>query len=1124
MIIPAKAIPVYTFDEGIKTLNTAPLAEIDRLAEEFAMGQFEVAGGDNRIEFYKLLNEKLDQIPKIKALRAHKANQINLVNTFTKERVITPEQLTTLYATSSLLLDPPEIFSSKYPKFINGWIFARRNYIQQGLIGLNELTMFQVAAVALNKDSLTSALFIETVSRLKDDSTVNKGEIWGGVMNDVVLTNLRSVELIDMRIPRMQEEIIKGYFVTQINKLNKDPKYQYEYLIKILTPIIRGKYQFSFKGLDNWFEIILANRNESNKLGQVNLLLDYYRSRNNWELNITPNDYLNRTLKIIEGCPTTDCNAAKANIFASLSQVRRNSGEYEEARKLSQQATDLHTLNWGYKNPLLVLTDELKTQRMQGKLAEADKTVKKLREYLSNPKNFAGITPELHHGVIIVFGVHGIEFDLQMGRYDQAKKYTEQYLQYVKQYADESFYLKFNFLELKTRLISYLGQAEIGLGNRVEGQKLVDYARDYDGGGNNLSYLVLEIKFWEAFWSKDFDSAYAYITKAYENYQFNVAVGAAMPLNIVDSVLKEEIVLVKANLGRIDIDPISYKKFLDSSAINFEALYFANSFSTPEALLENLSFNWKNYSQFYDDGKYSSFYAKRYVNLLQELRSNIKTGDNGALSSFTSIYKDQLQDMSNTFFAANDYDSASKTLSIIKENELLDFSTNNLRTGIIETYLSYTKEERNFFVKIKPLQKELLRLQKLAVNAIKKNRIDEVRKIGVMYDANIKQIQNALVALRKGVDIAPAVVKFEPINKDNGFAIIQTMITKDRAIFNISANGINEQVMVPIARDKLRLLIYQFYAALSSPNQDWKSGLEMLDKHLFGQLNERISRLSIREIYFVPDDALTFIPPDYIFDAQVRGVRVTNLVSARKALGKSPKARLGIDAFAATKGNNSFSPLPSARDEATFLSTHNFSKIKQGGTRRAFIDENFTKAALTNSLTNPRDVVHIASHFKASGSTDKDVGLLLGDGSFLSLQDLFVGGQSFSGISLLTLSACETGVSLSNLSSQAKTFDGLAGLFVKRGVSQVLATLWKISDSSTADFMKVFYTYKESEGLSSTAALEKTKTLFSGRNIKEIQLLSSKYPDIFTPSLNSKIAKYSHPFYWAGFVLVSSGT
>jgi len=61
-------------------------------------------------------------------------------------------------------------------------------------------------------------------------------------------------------------------------------------------------------------------------------------------------------------------------------------------------------------------------------------------------------------------------------------------------------------------------------------------------------------------------------------------------------------------------------------------------------------------------------------------------------------------------------------------------------------------------------------------------------------------------------------------------------------------------------------------------------------------------------------------------------------------------------------------------------------------------------------------------------------------------------------------------------------------------------------------------------GMSSVAALEKTKTLFSGNNTQEIQLLSANYPDIFTSTFNSRISKYSHPFYWAGFVLVSSGT
>lgn len=1126
MLIPAKAIPIYSYDEGIEKLNTAPLTEIDRLAEEFAMGEFAVNEGGRREEFYKLLNQKLDQIPRIKAVRELKTTQVDGINKFINDRVNTEEQLTTLYTVTSLLLDPPAVFAVKYPKFINGWLYARRSETPKGLLGLSAFSMLQTVSIALNKEALTSALFIETIARFKDNPRANKGEIWDGVIDTVVLTNLRAIDQIDMKIPRMQEEIIRSHLIARINDLKKDPKYQYEYLMNRLTPIIRGRHQFSFKGLDNWFEIIWANKNSSNKEGQIQLLMDFYRSRANWELKITPNEYLNRTHKLVDGCSTPECDRAKSVIIAQLAQAQRNLGKFDEAAKLAKQSTDLLSSSSGKEpeSPLLILSNQFQIQRMQGKYSEADKTLREIRTNIKDPNNFPGATPETYHALVMVYGIYGIEFDLQMGKYQQAKEYIELYLNYVEEYADRSFSLKYSYLEMKTQLISLLGKAEIGLGDAVKGRKLVDYARDYDGGGNNLSILDLETKFWEAFWVFDFDAAYGYINRAYTNYLSSIEVGMVIPLDILGNVMKDEITLAKANLGRSDIDPISFKKFLDSSAINFEALYYIDSISPPASRLGNLALNWKNYSLFFGDDKYAAFYAKRYVNMLQELRSNIKTGDSGALGSFTGIYKDNLQSMSNTFFAANDYDSASKTLSIIKENELLDFSTSDLRSGIIETYISYTKEEQKFFIKIKPIQKELARLQDLQAVAIKRGRIDEVKKIGVMYDTNIKKIQNALIALRKGVDTTPTVMKVAPANKDKSFAIVQTMITQDRTIFNISADGVNEQVSIPIARDKLRLMIYQAYSSLSTPSQDWKIGVDTLNSQVFSPLNAKIKSLSIKNIYFVPDDAITFLPPDFIFNNNGNGIVVINLVSAKTLPAKKGSARVGVDAFAATKGGSNFPPLPSARDEAIFLSSYKFSKLSAESVQRAFIDSNFTKANLKESLSNPRGIVHIASHFKASGGSDKDVGLLLGDGSFLSLQDLFAGGQSYSGVSLLTLSACETGVSLANLSSQAKTFDGLAGLFVKKGVSQVLATLWKISDSSTADFMKVFYIYKESEGFSSSAALEKTKSIFSGKNPQEIQLLSTKYPDIFTVAFNSRISRYSHPFYWAGFVLVSSGT
>lgn len=337
MIIPAKAIPIYSYDEGIEKLNTSPLAEIDRLAEEFAMGEFDVNKGGHRDEFYKLLNQKLDQIPRIKAIREMKAAEVNGINAFTKDYVGTVEQLTTLYITSSLLLDAPETFKTKYPKFINSWLYVRRSEIPQGLLGLSALSMFQTVSIALNKEALTSELFIETAARFKDNPRANKGEIWDGMVDTIVLTNLRSIDRIDLKIPKMQEELIRNYLITRVNELKKEPKLQYKYLIDRLTPIIRGQYQFSFKGLDSWFDIIWANTNELNKEGQVSLLLDFYRSRANWELKISPNEYLNKTLKLVDGCSTPGCISAKSKVYAALSQVKRNLGKYEEAAQLSKK-------------------------------------------------------------------------------------------------------------------------------------------------------------------------------------------------------------------------------------------------------------------------------------------------------------------------------------------------------------------------------------------------------------------------------------------------------------------------------------------------------------------------------------------------------------------------------------------------------------------------------------------------------------------------------------------------------------------------------------------------------------------------------------------------------------------
>ncbi len=75
---------------------------------------------------------------------------------------------------------------------------------------------------------------------------------------------------------------------------------------------------------------------------------------------------------------------------------------------------------------------------------------------------------------------------------------------------------------------------------------------------------------------------------------------------------------------------------------------------------------------------------------------------------------------------------------------------------------------------------------------------------------------------------------------------------------------------------------------------------------------------------------------------------------------------------------------------------------------------------------------------------------------------------------------------------------GLTSAFLSAGVSAVVATLWPVDDRVTADFMATFYA-SLSAGETVAAALESARHDLRSR------------------------ADTSHPFYWAGFILVGDG-
>jgi CHAT domain-containing protein len=97
----------------------------------------------------------------------------------------------------------------------------------------------------------------------------------------------------------------------------------------------------------------------------------------------------------------------------------------------------------------------------------------------------------------------------------------------------------------------------------------------------------------------------------------------------------------------------------------------------------------------------------------------------------------------------------------------------------------------------------------------------------------------------------------------------------------------------------------------------------------------------------------------------------------------------------------------------------------------------------------------------------------------------------------LTLSACNT-ASGGGRNEKGIEVEGMAALVAQQGAASVLASLWPVSDSSTAELMQGFYAARTSgAGLARAAALRQAQLgLLHGR--------------------------FAHPFHWAPFVILGS--
>jgi CHAT domain-containing protein len=217
--------------------------------------------------------------------------------------------------------------------------------------------------------------------------------------------------------------------------------------------------------------------------------------------------------------------------------------------------------------------------------------------------------------------------------------------------------------------------------------------------------------------------------------------------------------------------------------------------------------------------------------------------------------------------------------------------------------------------------------------------------------------------------------------------------------------------------------------------------------------------------------------------------------AALDKLGTPPKTDpWTVWGLGVTKAGKDYPALPYAGEELNNI------KVALGGKSSIKLDQEFTESKLQQGLGGYYPVIHIASHFEFTpGSIDKSV-LLLGDGSLLSLKQIET-KLNFTGVELLTLSACETAVGDDTLAADGDEVAGLGATAQRKGAMAVIATLWPVADESTATFMNALYRAHQVDHLDKAESLRQAQlALLRG---------DSRVP-------------YAHPFYWAPFILMGN--
>jgi CHAT domain-containing protein/Tfp pilus assembly protein PilF len=547
------------------------------------------------------------------------------------------------------------------------------------------------------------------------------------------------------------------------------------------------------------------------------------------------------------------------------------------------------------------------------------------------------------------------------------------------------------------------------------------------------------------------------------------------------------------------------------------------------------------------------FYGKQAINLLQQVRGNIQGLDEDLQKSFLVSKVGFYRGLANLLIEQGRLPEAEQVLDLVKQQEYSDF----VRGEATDTLspLTLTPAEREAEEEYKKSTAALVSMGEQWAQ-LKKNTSRTPEQ-----DKQLEELSAQLSKAGTGLDdfYSRLYVLFGKTNSANDqvgdvkgnvsslkqilakmphTVALYTLVGADRTSIIVITGSADVPAVVResvITEADLNRKIAAFQEVLRHPRQDPRPLAQEMYQILIGPVKADLDQAEAKTLVWSLDGTLRYVPIAALYDgkqyvvenyntATISPVSIAHLAEAPDmsnittvAMGISEKYEEGLPALPAVVGE-----LDDVVKDAKVQGANG------ALTGTILLNGQFTKKAMENQLGAQPTVVHIASHFVYNpGEADKSYLLLAandkgGSADHLTVEDFHHDvNLSLSETALLTLSACETG--MSGNASNGREVDGLGMTAESKGARAVISSLWSVNDASTGQLMGDFY-QRWAEGAGRVTKVEALRQAQldlllgkaraggdGGNRGVEAENTGDKPP-----------ATYAHPYYWAPFVLMGN--